>query len=113
MNLRIVKRAQQAATLVELVVGIAVLSVIGAGLLGVFKYGFFAMSMVRENQRAVHAAWRLHADDVRHSLVNGFYQGWDLHPAQLPSRYGAVAPSEPVCSANACRTVTGYHRLPP
>ena len=44
----------------------------------------------RENQRAVHAAWRLHADDVRHSLVNGFYQGWDLHPAQLPSRYGSV-----------------------
>jgi hypothetical protein len=44
----------------------------------------------RENQRAVHAAWRLHADDVRHSLVNGYYQGWDLHPAQLPSRYGAV-----------------------
>src|SRR5438105_10482565 len=44
----------------------------------------------RDNQRAVHAAWRLHADDVRHSLVNGFYQGWDLHPAQLPTRYGAV-----------------------
>src|SRR2546430_4207814 len=44
----------------------------------------------RENARAVHAAWRLHADDVRHSLVNGYYQGWDLHPAQLPSRYGAV-----------------------
>ncbi|HEU4886024.1 MAG TPA: hypothetical protein VFT45_27550, partial [Longimicrobium sp.] len=38
----------------------------------------------------VHAAWRLHADDVRHSLVNGFYQGWDLHPAQLPTRYAAV-----------------------
>jgi hypothetical protein len=45
---------------------------------------------LRDNQRAVHSAWRLHADDVRHSLVNGFYQGWDLHPAQLPSRYGAV-----------------------
>jgi len=44
----------------------------------------------RENQAAVHAAWRLHADDVRHSLVNGFYQGWDLHPAQLVPRYGAV-----------------------
>jgi len=44
----------------------------------------------RENQAAVFAAWRLHADDVRHSLVNGFYQGWDLHPAQLPTRYGAV-----------------------
>jgi citrate lyase beta subunit len=45
---------------------------------------------MRDNQRAVHSAWRLHADDVRHSLVNGYYQGWDLHPAQLPSRYGAV-----------------------
>ena len=44
----------------------------------------------RENQRAVHAAWRLHADDIRHSLQNGFYQGWDLHPAQLPSRYGTA-----------------------
>jgi citrate lyase beta subunit len=43
-----------------------------------------------DNQRAIHAAWRLHADDIRHSLTNGFYQGWDLHPAQLPSRYGAA-----------------------
>ena len=38
----------------------------------------------------VHRAWRLHAQHVRHSLVTGFYQGWDLHPAQLPSRYAAV-----------------------
>jgi len=38
----------------------------------------------------VHRAWRIHFDDVRHSLVNGFYQGWDLHPAQLPTRYAAV-----------------------
>jgi citrate lyase beta subunit len=43
-----------------------------------------------ENTRAVHRAWRTHADHVRHSLINGFYQGWDLHPAQLPSRYTAV-----------------------
>lgn len=43
-----------------------------------------------ENRAAVFAAWRLHADDVRHSLVNGFYQGWDLHPAQLVPRYAAV-----------------------
>ena len=44
----------------------------------------------RENRAAVFSAWRLHADDVRHSLVHGFYQGWDLHPAQLVPRYGAV-----------------------
>lgn len=43
----------------------------------------------RENRRTVHAAWRLAYDDVRRSLAEGFYQGWDLHPAQLVSRYAA------------------------
>jgi citrate lyase beta subunit len=38
----------------------------------------------------VHRAWKIHYDDVQHSLVNGYYQGWDLHPAQLPSRYAAL-----------------------
>jgi len=42
------------------------------------------------SRETVHRAWRLHAEHVRHSLVTGFYQGWDLHPAQLPSRYAAV-----------------------
>jgi hypothetical protein len=42
------------------------------------------------NAASVHAAWRLHFDDVRHSLAGGFYQGWDLHPAQLVSRYAAL-----------------------
>jgi len=43
-----------------------------------------------ENRASVHRAWRLHYEHVQHSLVNGFYQGWDLHPAQLPTRYAAV-----------------------
>ncbi|HEY1956102.1 MAG TPA: phosphoenolpyruvate kinase [Polyangiaceae bacterium] len=42
------------------------------------------------NRATVHDAWRLHASHVRHSLETGFYQGWDLHPAQLPTRYAAV-----------------------
>ena len=44
----------------------------------------------RENIAAVHRAWKTHFDDVRHSLLNGYYQGWDLHPAQLPTRYAAL-----------------------
>jgi citrate lyase beta subunit len=39
---------------------------------------------------AVRAAWQQHAALVRRSLERGFYQGWDLHPAQLPSRYAAT-----------------------
>ncbi|HEU5241354.1 MAG TPA: aldolase, partial [Ornithinibacter sp.] len=36
------------------------------------------------------AAWRLHAGLVRRSLERGLYQGWDLHPAQLPTRFLAT-----------------------
>jgi citrate lyase beta subunit len=43
-----------------------------------------------ENRAAVHAAWRAHYDNIRRSLRQGFYQSWDLHPAQLPARYAAV-----------------------
>jgi hypothetical protein len=42
------------------------------------------------NTASVHAAWKLHFDDIRHSLAGGFYQGWDLHPAQLVTRYAAL-----------------------
>src|SRR5690349_23018671 len=45
---------------------------------------------IEENREVVHRAWRLHFDHIQHSLINGFYQGWDLHPAQLPTRYAAV-----------------------
>ncbi|WP_237687414.1 DUF6986 family protein [Arthrobacter jiangjiafuii] len=38
----------------------------------------------------VRSAWALHARLVRRSLERGFYQGWDLHPAQLPTRYLAT-----------------------
>src|SRR5262249_25169492 len=45
---------------------------------------------VDENRRVVHSAWKLHAEHVRHSLVGAYYQGLDLHPAQLPTRYATV-----------------------
>ncbi len=45
---------------------------------------------VGSDREVVHRAWKAHFDDIQHSLVNGFYQGWDLHPAQLVTRYAAV-----------------------
>lgn len=38
---------------------------------------------------AVRAAWRHSARLTRRSLERGFYQGWDLHPAQLVPRFVA------------------------
>ncbi|MCH6469006.1 HpcH/HpaI aldolase/citrate lyase family protein [Sinomonas terrae] len=35
-------------------------------------------------------AWKLHARLVRRSLERGYYQGWDLHAHQLPTRYIAT-----------------------
>ena len=45
---------------------------------------------MEENRSIVHRAWRKGYDHIRHSLWNGFYQGWDLNPAQFPMRYAAV-----------------------
>jgi citrate lyase beta subunit len=47
-------------------------------------------SQREENREAVHRAWRLHYNNIRHSLSEGFYQSWDVHPAQLLPRYAAV-----------------------
>ncbi|MGH8945978.1 MAG: DUF6986 family protein, partial [Acidimicrobiia bacterium] len=45
---------------------------------------------VGDDRDAVHHAMRLHYAHIRHSLSHGYYQGWDLHPAQLVTRYAAV-----------------------
>jgi citrate lyase beta subunit len=45
---------------------------------------------IEENRRVVHDAWRLHFRHCRAALENGIYQGWDLHPAQIPARLAAV-----------------------
>jgi citrate lyase beta subunit len=52
--------------------------------------GHLVAPHVTRNHETVKAAWRLHHDNVRRALIQGFYQGWDLHPAQLPARYAAT-----------------------
>jgi len=44
-------------------------------------------SLVRDE---VHRAWALHASNVTRALEQGYTQGWDLHPAQIPARLGAL-----------------------
>lgn len=48
------------------------------------------VDQLKENRDTVHRAWKKGYDHIRHSLWNGFYQGWDLNPAQFPMRYAAV-----------------------
>jgi citrate lyase beta subunit len=45
---------------------------------------------VGDARDAVIAAWRQHRDEMLLSLAEGFYQGWDLHPAQLVTRYSTL-----------------------
>jgi citrate lyase beta subunit len=49
-----------------------------------------SFAQLSENREAVHHAWQLGYNHTMHSLINGFYQGWDLNPAQLPMRYAAT-----------------------
>jgi hypothetical protein len=65
----------------------AAMQVAAAGT-GVFLSDGSTNVMPVGNQAA--EAWRQHARLVRRSLERGFYQGWDLHPAQLPSRFLAT-----------------------
>jgi hypothetical protein len=39
-------------TLVDLVIAVALLGIMGGGIFGSFRYGFFTLQLVRENQRA-------------------------------------------------------------
>ncbi|MGW1541655.1 DUF6986 family protein [Streptomyces sp. NPDC002309] len=38
----------------------------------------------------VHDAWRLHYGLTRRALARAYYQGWDMHPGHVPTRYAAV-----------------------
>lgn len=42
------------------------------------------------SREKVHEAWQLHHGLVRRSLARAYYQGWDMHPGHLPTRYAAV-----------------------
>lgn len=50
----------------------------------------FSAEQATENRASMYRGWRASYRDVRESLKQGVYQGWDLHPNQLPSRFGAV-----------------------
>jgi citrate lyase beta subunit len=62
-----------------------------------------------ENLAAVHRAWHLSYAHIRHSLEGGFYQGWDLHPAQLPARYAACFAFFREGFASAAARLRRYH----
>jgi citrate lyase beta subunit len=67
----------------------AVMQVAAAGT-GVFVSDGSTNVLPVGDREAVRTAWRLHVRLVRRSLERGIYQGWDMHPAQLPSRYVAT-----------------------
>ncbi|CAM3774356.1 DUF6986 domain-containing protein [Kibdelosporangium persicum] len=56
----------------------------------------------------VLAAWRIHYGLVRRSLEHGFYQGWDMHPGQLVSRYAAVFGYYRECLESDARRLAAY-----
>ncbi len=58
--------------------------------IGPYRGAKLTAAQLKENSATVHRAWKKGYDHIRHSLWNGFYQGWDLNPAQLPMRYTAV-----------------------
>ncbi|HEX9510951.1 MAG TPA: phosphoenolpyruvate kinase [Puia sp.] len=58
--------------------------------IGPHKGSSLTPGQVLENREAVYKGWKICYGHTMHSLINGFYQGWDLNPAQLPMRYAAT-----------------------
>jgi citrate lyase beta subunit len=52
--------------------------------------GPLSAAQEEENRDVVYRAWRTSYRNIRGSLREGIYQGWDLHPAQIPVRFVAV-----------------------
>lgn len=52
MRIRLGKKQESGLTLVDVVMAVALLGVMGSGIFGSFRYGFFTLQLVRENQRA-------------------------------------------------------------
>jgi len=52
MRRRCVKRHVSGVTLVDVIMAVALLGVMASGIFGSFRYGFFTLQLVRENQRA-------------------------------------------------------------
>jgi hypothetical protein len=60
----------------------------------------------------VAKAWKLHARLVRRHLERGIYQGWDMHPAQLVTRFLATYAFYRGAFAPAATRLRNYvHRL--
>jgi citrate lyase beta subunit len=57
---------------------------------------------------AVRLGWEEHLRLVRRSLERGYYQGWDLHPAQLPTRFAATFAFYRANLADATRRLHDY-----
>jgi hypothetical protein len=85
----------------ELAKGLMLMSLAGTGVflsdgatnvmpVGPHRGAALSPEQIVENRAAVHAAWQLSHRHIRRALVGGLYQGWDLHPAQLPVRYAAT-----------------------
>jgi citrate lyase beta subunit len=58
----------------------------------------------------VRQRWARHADGVQRALRGGIYQGWDLHPAQLPTRFAATFAFFRDGWAEAAERLGNYHR---
>jgi citrate lyase beta subunit len=58
----------------------------------------------------IEQRWSRHADGVLRALRGGIFQGWDLHPAQLPTRFAATFAFFRDGWAEAAERLGNYHR---
>jgi len=63
--------------------------------------------------QTVGLRWQVHAEGVTRALRQGIFQGWDLHPAQLPTRFAATFAFFRDGWSEAAERLGDYHRQVP
>ena len=92
MKIRCAFKPEKGMTIAEVVISLAIMTIMAAGIMGSFSYGFLVMQLVRENQRATQIMLE-RAETVR--LYN-----WDqvnsngFIPAVTYEKYDPQAPSD-------------------
>jgi type II secretory pathway pseudopilin PulG len=111
MKIRSLRRTQAGTSLVDVVMAVAIIGIMSAGIVGSLSYGFFTMGLARENQRATQIMletletvrlynWsQVNSNGFIPPTFTGFYDPQAPAGARGITYYGTIATGSPSLGA--------------
>ena len=93
MKIALRRPSESGVTLVDVVMAIGVLGVMASGIFGCFRYGFFTLQLVRENQRATQILLEK-VETIRLYSWDQITTGYVPSTSTFAEKYDPQAPTE-------------------